>query len=124
MELRYELEQHELMPLEYLLNFAQGMGLHKLDPAYARLAYAQSWAFIHFLMHKGYREGFFNFLREYRTQGAEYDSGAEQKLLEKHLGNDLKAVESEFSPYVKDLIKHSVDEKTYDEYRLHLVTAD
>ena len=123
MVLRFELEKNELMPLEYLLNFALGTSFHKLDPMYARLAYAQSWAFTHFLMHGGYKEAFFNFLKEYRGQGADYDSAAEKKLLEKHLGKDLKTIEAEFSPYIKKLIQETVDEKVYEDYRLRLIAA-
>ena len=123
MDLRFELEKNELMPLEYLLNFAQGMSLHKLDPLYARIAYAESWAFIYFLMHQGYREAFFNFLKEMRTQGKDYDSHVERRLLEKHLGKDLKTLEQEFVPFVKKLIAESIDEKVYEDYRLNLISA-
>ena len=122
MQLRFELEKNELMPLEYLLNFGRGTGFHKLDPRYAQLAYAESWAFIYFLMQK-YREAFLGYLVEMRTQNQGFNSDAERKLLEKHLTKDLKAIEQEFFPFVRKLIAESIDEKTYQDSRLRFVTA-
>ena len=122
MQLRFELERSELMPLEYLLHFKRGTELHQLDPLYANLAYAESWAFVYFLM-QNYRDPFFHFLKEMRVQNETFDSQGELVLLEKHLGKDLKTIEQEFSPFVKDLIARYTDDKTYQDYRLRLISA-
>src|SRR3989338_4407006 len=121
MHLRYELEKNDLMPLEYLLNFARGTGLHKLEPSYASLAYAESWAFIYFLMHAGYHEAFASFLKEMHTQGSTYDANGEKALLEKHLGKSLKTVEPEFIAFVKKLILENTSDKTYKDFRSRLI---
>jgi hypothetical protein len=122
MQLRFDLEKNDLMPLEYLINFKRGTELHHLDPLYANLAYAESWAFIYFLM-ETYKNSFFNFLKEAVIQDKTYDSHGELLLLEKHLGKDLKTVEGEFIAFVKDLVARFVDEKAYQDYRLRLVSA-
>ena len=96
--------------------------MHQLDPLYANLAYAQSWAFIYFLM-QNYKEGFFGFLKEMRVQNEAYEGKAEVALLEKHLGKDLKTIELEFTPFVKKLLVENIDDKTYDDYRLRLIQA-
>lgn len=123
MLLRYELERSDLMPLEYLLNFARGTELHRMDPLYANVAYAQSWAFIYFLMTQGYKEPFFNFLKEMRQQGKDYDSNGERLLLEKHLGKNLKEIEQEFSRFVKQLIRDFVDEEAYQDFRFRVIQS-
>ncbi len=123
MQLRFELEKRDLMPLEYLLNFSRGKGLHQLDPLYANLAYSESWALIQFLMTQGYRENVFNYLKEMRVQGPEFDSAAELKLLEKHLGKDLKIIEAEFFPYVRKLIAENIDDETYEDFRIRFIKS-
>ena len=122
MQLRFDLEKNDLMPLEYLLNFKRGTELHKLDPLYANIAYAESWAFIYFLM-QNYKAAFFDFLKEMHIPGKVSDAKTEQLLLEKHLGKDLKVIEQEFLSFVKNLVDHDIDEKTYQDYRLRLVSA-
>jgi hypothetical protein len=121
MLLRYESEEGGLMPLSYLFNFAKGSGFHRLDPQYAKVAYAQSWAFIHFLMTRGYRNAFMSFLKEMRTMGPEFDAIGEQLLLEKHLGKKLTELDSEYVDYMKSIIHDYVDEKTYQDYRHNLL---
>jgi hypothetical protein len=123
MLLRYEFEKGDLMPLDYLLNFARGTGFHSMDPLYANVAYAQSWVFIYFLMEQGYRERFFNFLVEMRTKDEAYDAFAEKVLLEKHLGKTLKEIEAEFYPYVKKLTETTVDEAAYSDYRYAVIKS-
>ena len=122
-ELRYELESRDLMPLEYLLNFGRGTDFHKMDPLYANLAYAESWAFIYFLMHQGYGKQFFDYLKALRLQSAEFNSTLDRALLEQHIGKNVKDLEQDFFAFTKRLVQESVDEKTYQEYRLRLIRA-
>jgi hypothetical protein len=123
MLLRYELEKGEPMPLEYLINFARGKGFHKLDPIYANVAYANSWAFIYFLM-KDYREPFFNFLKEMRVQGPAYNEYLERDLLEKHLGKGIKAVDEEYHKFTKHLVRNYIDEAAYEEFSYQLMRQE
>ncbi len=123
MLLRYELEEGTLMPLSYLVNFARGTGFHRLDPSYAKVAYGESWAFIYFLMHEGYRNQFFEFLKSMRTQGADYGADDEKKLLEQHLGVVLSELEPKFMDFVKSLVQTHVNEKTYQTFRFNLLRS-
>ncbi|OGW81572.1 MAG: hypothetical protein A3G33_02025 [Omnitrophica bacterium RIFCSPLOWO2_12_FULL_44_17] len=122
-QLKYELEKSELLPLEYIMNFDRGIGLHELDPKYANLTYAESWVFIYFLLHSEYRDRFLNFIREIRKQGPEYDVKAEKALLEKNLAKSLKEIEPTFFSFTKQLIEDNVDSKRYEEYRMRFVKA-
>jgi hypothetical protein len=62
------------MPLQYLLSIQNGAGIRKLqDPNYTLLGYAQSWAFIHFLMEK-YPEGFLGYIREVMAAGKDHNA--------------------------------------------------
>jgi len=122
MALRYGLEKGDLMPIEYLVNFAMGSGFHRMDPLYAQVAYAESWAFVSFLMKKGYRDGFFKFIRAIKHQGPEYEAHGERALLEKHIGKNLKELGADFESYMKKLVETYVDEKKYEEFRYGLVT--
>jgi len=112
-----------LLPLEYIMNFDRGIGLHELDPKYANLTYAESWVFIYFLLHSEYRDRFLNFIREIRKQGPEYDVKAEKALLEKNLAKSLKEIEPTFFSFTKQLIEDNVDSKRYEEYRMRFVKA-
>jgi hypothetical protein len=123
MELKYELEKHHLMPLEYLLSFSAGADIHRLEPAYASLGYAQSWAFVYFLMSGAYREGFLQYVREVAKQGKEFDTEQDIALLEKHLGHKVAELEKEFGPFVNGLIKDQVDDKKYEDFRLRMIIA-
>jgi hypothetical protein len=89
---------------------------------YANIAYAQSWAFIYFLM-QNYRDGFFEFLKEMRVQNETYDGQGELVLLEKHLTKNLKLIEEEFQTFIKFLIANNIDESTYQNYHLQLISA-
>jgi hypothetical protein len=121
MLLRYEKENGSVMPLEYLLNFARGTGFHAMDPLYANVAYAESWAFIYFMMRYGYREQFFNFIREMTHQNDLYDAQAERSLLEKNLGKTLKEIEVEYRVVVNRLIRNHINEKNYQDYSFQLM---
>jgi hypothetical protein len=121
MQLRYELEKKELVPLEYVLNFGRGAGFHGLDPLYTFIAYAESWAFVYFLEHQGYHEKFFNYIKDLKTQGPEFGAAQDAELLVKHLGKNLKELYQEFAPFVKKLVEDTVDEDTYQKYRMSLV---
>lgn len=124
MELKFQLEDHHLMPLEYLLSFAAGADIHKLEPAYISLGYAQSWAFVHFLMTGPYRDGFLNYVREVAAvQEKNFDEKQDAALLEKNLGKSVKEIEKEFIPYVNGLIKDQVDPAKYEDFRLRMVLA-
>jgi len=120
MDLRYETERgRNLMPLQYLLSFRSGAGLHRvLDSSYAILGYAQSWAFVYFLMQGPYREGFLNYLREIPKQEKDFNLEKDLALLEKHLGRPLKELEGEFVSWVRDLIQNKIEAKEYENYRL------
>jgi len=123
MELKFELESHQLMPLEYLLSFAAGADIHRLEPSYASLGYAESWAFVHFLMSGPYRDGFLNYVKEVAVQDKGFDEKKDRVLLEKNLGKSVKEVEKEFTPYVDALIKEHIDAKRYEDFRLRMVLA-
>ncbi len=123
MELRFAIERDELMPLEYLINFGRGTDFHKMDPLYAYLAYAESWAFIYFLMQDQYRDRFLNYVRDLSKQGPEFNAPKDRELLEKHLGKSVKEVEQEFTAAAKKWMLEFTDEKTYQDYRLRLVAA-
>lgn len=115
--LRYSLESGTLMPLQYLLSFASGGGIHKLDSSYALLGYEQSWAFIYFLMEK-YRMSFYAYLQELKKQGETFSAEADIKLLEKHAGKPLAALEEELEKFVRKITKAELDEEAYQEYRI------
>ncbi len=125
MELKFELEEHQLMPLEYLLSFAAGGDIHKLEPAYASLGYAQSWAFVYFLMSGSYRNGFLNYVKAVAAvRDKNFDEKQDGAILEKNLGKSVQEVEKEFFPYVDALIKDHVDAKKYEDFRLRMVLAN
>lgn len=123
MELKFELEKHHLMPLEYLLSFSAGSDIHRLEPAYASLGYAQSWAFVYFLMSGAYRDGFLQYVREVSRQGKEFDVEQDIALLEKHLGHKVAEMEKEFIPFVDKLIKDEIEDKKYEDFRLRMIIA-
>lgn len=123
MELKFELEKHQLMPLEYLLSFAAGADIHRLEPSYASLGYAESWAFVHFLMSGQYREGFLKYVAEVAVQDKGFDEKKDIALLEKNLGKSVKEIEKEFMPYVDSLIKDHITPERYEEFRLRLVLS-
>ena len=123
MELRFAIERNELMPLEYLMNFGRGGDFHKMDPLYAYLAYAESWAFVYFLMQDQYRELFLNYIRDISKQGPDFNTQKDRELFEKHLGKSLKELEQEFVAAAKKWVSEFTDENTYQEYRLSLMKA-
>lgn len=123
MELKFELEKHQLMPLEYLLSFSAGGDIHKLEPSYASLGYAQSWAFVHFLMAGPYREGFLNYVKEVAVQDKNFDEKQDKALLEKNLGKTVQEIEKEFFPHIDNLIKDSIDAKKYEDFHLRAVLS-
>ncbi|MBI4549474.1 MAG: DUF1570 domain-containing protein [Candidatus Omnitrophica bacterium] len=123
MELKFELEKHHLMPLEYLLSFSAGSDIHRLEPAYASLGYAQSWAFVYFLMSGSYRDGFLQYVREVSRQGEDFDAEQDIALLEKHLGHTVAEMEKEFGPFVDKMIKDEVEDVKYEDFRLRMIMA-
>lgn len=123
MELKLDLEKHHLMPLEYLLSLAAGGDLHRLEASYASVAYAQSWALVHFLMSGPYREDFLNYVKEIPKQSRDFDEKKDVALLEKFLGKPVPEIEKEFDPYVKQMIADGVDEEKYEEFRLRMILA-
>jgi hypothetical protein len=123
MQLKFELESHQLMPLEYLLSFAAGGDIHRMEASYASLAYAQSWAFVHFLMSGPYRQVVLAYMREVSGQGKDFDEKKDLALLERHLGKPVKEVEAEFETYVHELIASHVEDKKYEEFRFRMLLA-
>jgi len=119
MSLREELESgHPLMPLQFLLSIPNGAGVRKLqDPTYTLLAYAQSWAFVHFLMEK-YPEQFQGYIREVMTAGKDHNAQKDIALLEKHTGKQVKELDTEHEAYIRDIMVSELDEEEYDLYRL------
>lgn len=123
MELKFELETHELMPLEYLLSFAAGADIHRLEPSYASLAYAESWAFVYFLMSGPYRNGFLSYVKEVAKQGKDFDEKQDISLLGKYLEKSTQQIEMEFVPYLTRLIEDHVEDEKYQDFRLRLLLA-
>lgn len=123
MELKYELEDHHLMPLEYLLSFAAGADIHHLEASYVGLAYSESWAFVHFLMSGAYREGFLAYVKEIPRQGKDFDEKKDIALLEKHLRKSVKVLEDEFASYVKRLLEEQVNSEKYEEFKFRVLLA-
>ncbi len=123
MELKFNLEKYHLMPLEYLLSFAAGGDIHKLEPSYTSMAYAQSWAFVHFLMSGSYRNGFLTYVREVSKQGKDFDEKKDLDLLVKHLGKSIQELDKEFTIYVNKLIKEHIDPKRYEDFRFRMLMA-
>ncbi|HNX68899.1 MAG TPA: DUF1570 domain-containing protein [Candidatus Omnitrophota bacterium] len=119
MFLRAELELgHSLMPLQYLMSIKNGSGIRKLqDPNYTLLGYAQSWAFVHFLMEK-YSEPFLGYIREVMNAGKDYDAQKDIALLEKHVGKSVKELDAEHEKYIRDIMISKLDKDEYDFYRL------
>ncbi len=119
MFLRSELEAgRHLMPLQYLLSIRNGAGIRKLqDPNYTLLGYAQSWAFVHFLMER-YPEQFQSYIREVMVAGEDHDAIKDSALLEKNIGKPVKALDGEQESYIRDMMATKLDPEEYDFYRL------
>ena len=119
MSLREELESgHHLMPLQYLMSIRNGAGIRKLqDPNYTLLGYAQSWAFVHFLM-KEYPEQFLGYIREVMNTGKDYNAQKDIALLEKHIGKPIMELDAEHEKYIRNIMISMLDQDEYDFYRL------
>lgn len=119
MFIRAELEEgHTLMPLQYLMGIQNGAGVRKLqDPGYTLLAYAQSWAFIYFLMEK-YQAGFLGYIHELIQTMEGLDHVKDQVLLEKHLGRSIKDLDAELEKYIREMMVSKLDKEEYDFFRL------
>lgn len=120
MFLKKEIEAgHSMMPLQYLLTFESGSGkesVHKLPSQYAVMAYAQSWAFVYFLMQR-YEEPFMRYIAELKNQDKDFNAKKDILLLEKHLGKTLPELDGEFESFMKKLMDEKVDLKEYATYR-------
>jgi len=114
MHLRVEQEQgFHLMPLQHLLSFPSGSGIHKdIDPNYTLLGYAESWAFVYFLM-ENYKESFFTYIKDLKLQDTNFNAEKDIALLETHIGKPLSEIESTFENYISGLIKEKIDENEY-----------
>ncbi|HOW88416.1 MAG TPA: DUF1570 domain-containing protein [Candidatus Omnitrophota bacterium] len=119
MFIRGELEGgRTLMPLQYLMGIPNGAGIRKLqDPNYTLLAYAQSWAFIHFLMAR-YQKGFLGYIHELMQTGKDFDASKDQALLEKNLGKTIQDLDGELEKYIREIMVSKLDAEEYDFYRL------
>lgn len=126
MDIRYELEKgHHLMPLQYLLTFRSGAGIHKLlDSSYALLGYAESWAFVYFLMEETHRDSFTAYIRDLMKQDKGFDGEKDRALLEKHLGRSLKEIEPEFNAFLDRMLQEEIDPENFEEYRLHRLVSE
>jgi len=119
MFLRAELEAGKtLMPLQYLMSIKNGEGIRKLqDPNYTLFGYAQSWAFVHFLMEK-YPEQFRGYIREVMSTDKNFDSQKDIALLERHLKKSLKELDLEHEKYIRKMMTEKLDKDEYDFFRL------
>jgi hypothetical protein len=120
MYLKKQLDEGQtLMPLQYLVTFKSGSGkesVHKLAADYAIMAYAESWAFVYFLMNK-YPEAFLTYLKDLKQQDKKFDGGKDVLLIEKHMGKKLGEIDKEFEGFTLQLIKEKIDSKEYSYYR-------
>lgn len=119
MFLRAEIDAgRSLMPLQFLMNIPSGQGIHRLgDQDYRLLAYAQSWAFVYFLMQK-YQSAFFSYIRELKEKSRDFNAEKDIALLEQHVGKKLPEIEREFEPFAKDLMIKKLNPEVYEFYRL------
>ena len=119
MFLRAELEAGKtLMPLQYLMSIKNGEGIRKLqDPNYTLFGYAQSWAFVHFLMEK-YPEQFRGYIREVMSTDKNFDSQKDIALLERHVKKSLKELDLEHEKYIRKMMTEKLDKDEYDFFRL------
>ena len=86
----------QLLPLEFLNAFRMGSFPRMADRA-KLFAYGQSWALVHFLMHR-HPDGFVRYLdRIAREKPAE---GQDLEWLLQALGTELKPLEQEFTTYL------------------------
>jgi hypothetical protein len=123
-DLRYDLEKGNLMPLEYLLSFRSGAGIHKLASDYALLGYEQSWALVYFLMSEPYRTRFQNYIRDLMKQGNDFDADKDVALLEKHIGKTLKEIEAEFKTFVAQMTQEKIDPEGYEDYKFMRIMSE
>jgi hypothetical protein len=95
--------KNEVNPIEFVMNFKCG-SFHGLDWKAVLNAYAESWAFTHFLMTK-YRDQFIEYIRlliEIRSKrGEKAKTTDEVALLSKCIGKDLPTIDKEFREYIK-----------------------
>lgn len=112
MDIRYDLEHgHQLIPLNGLMQIESGGGAHNVkDQFFSLLIYAESWAFVDFLMDR-YKPQFLNYLIEIQKQQKGFTPADDVALLEKIVGKPLLELDKEFEPYIREMIKRIDDEK-------------
>jgi TonB family protein len=96
-------ERLQLLRTEKLLSLEQFLAVDSSSPYYnesrkANVFYAQSWAFIYYMMHGDYAEGFKRYI--------EASSKSEVNLLD-HLKVTATELESEFTGYLRVIVQRS-----------------